>query len=249
MEYKLLADGEIKISKINDTDEFATTDNAMETLQLSAAEITDIYKILASILHQGNVKFTTDGKGQASVNDVDAADHACFLLGLNSDELTKNLCTPKILVGNEWVTKAQTPVQSNNANVALLKSSYERLFKWLVKIVNKPANTDHLRRFFVGIFDFPGFLITQENSFEQLCINYTNDVLQQYFNHQMFTTEQELYAKENLQWEYIDFGFQNSDAVDLVEKPTGIFALLEEECLFPQSSDMTFKDKIFQLGV
>ena len=223
--------------------------NIFPNFRNSPGEIADIYKTLAVILHQGNITFASNENGSATVSAHEAVEKTCFLLGLNADELIKNLCSPKILVGNEWVTKGQTPTQAHNANVALLKSTYERLFKWIVDIVNKPANTDHLRRFFIGLLDIPGFAITKDNSFERLCINYTNEVLQQHFNHQMFTMEQELYQKENLQWEHIDFGLQTSDAVDLVEKPNGIFSTLEEECLFPSSSDLSFKDKLYQVSL
>ena len=215
-------------------------------LVCSGANAEAVYTILAAILHQGNVTFEAESSGQAVVNSMEHLDRACHLLGVNSEELAKALCNPKVLVGNEWVAKGQTPTQAKLANHAALKSVYKRLFNWLVSLVNVQSSLDNSRRNSIGILDCPGFVSAEENGFESLCVNYTNELLQRAFNEQTFRLEQELYSTEQLQWDHVDFGQLDYDALDLVEKPEGIFGILEEECLFPKSSDATFKDKLFQ---
>merc|ERR1712130_381799 len=105
---------------------------------------------------------------------------------------------------------------------------------------------DAPRSFFIGILDIAGFEIFEFNTFEQLCINFTNEKLQQFFNHFMFVLEQEEYKKEGIEWVMIDFGMDLADTIELIEKPLGIMSILEEECMFPKATDMTFKDKLFQ---
>ena len=85
----------------------------------------------------------------------------------------------------------------------------------------------------------------QSNGFEQICINYTNERLQQFFNHHMFVLEQEEYKKEGIQWEMMNFGLDLQACIDLIEKPLGIFSILEEECIVPKASDKTFQEKLY----
>ena len=112
---------------------------------------------------------------------------------------------------------------------------FERLFKWLVDVVNRALATKLPRNFFIGILDIAGFEIFEKNSFEQLCINYTNERLQQFFNHHMFILEQEEYKREGIEWTFIDFGMDLQACIDLIEKPLGIMSILEEECMFPKA--------------
>merc|ERR1712137_593258 len=122
---------------------------------------------------------------------------------------------------------------------------FDRLFKWLVKRVNVTLETGQKRPQFIGVLDIAGFEIFDFNGFEQLCINFTNEKLQQFFNHHMFVLEQEEYKREGIQWTFIDFGLDLARTIELIEKPLGIMSILEEECMFPKASDKTFKDKLF----
>lgn len=155
------------------------------------------------------------------------------LLGLNVTEMTKAFLRPRLKVGRDYVTKAQTKEQVESAVEAIAKACYERMFKWLVQRINKSLDrTKRQGASFIGILDIAGFEIFDLNSFEQLCINYTNEKLQQLFNHTMFVLEQEEYQREGIEWKFIDFGLDLQPTIDLIEKPMGILALLDEECWF-----------------
>uniref|UniRef100_A0A3Q3L319 Uncharacterized protein n=1 Tax=Labrus bergylta TaxID=56723 RepID=A0A3Q3L319_9LABR len=134
------------------------------------------------------------------------ADKAAYLMGLNSADLLKGLCYPRVKVGNEYVTKGQNVQQVYNAIGALAKSVYEKMFLWMVIRINQQLDTKQSRQHFIGVLDIAGFEIFDYNSMEQLCINFTNEKLQQFFNHHMFVLEQEEYKKEGIDWEFIDFG-------------------------------------------
>ena len=132
-----------------------------------------------------------------------------------------------------------------NAIGALSKSIYSRCFRWLVDRVNETLDAKTKRQYFIGVLDIAGFEIFDYNGFEQLCINYTNEKLQQFFNHHMFVLEQEEYRKEGIAWEMMNFGMDLQACIDLIEKPMGIFSILEEECIVPKGSDKTFQEKLY----
>uniref|UniRef100_A0A3B4BG71 Myosin-9 n=1 Tax=Periophthalmus magnuspinnatus TaxID=409849 RepID=A0A3B4BG71_9GOBI len=179
-----------------------------------------------------------------------AAQKVCHLLGINVTDFTRAILSPRIKVGRDYVQKAQTQEQAEFAVAALAKASYERMFRWLVMRINKALDkTKRQGASFIGILDIAGFEIFELNSFEQLCINYTNEKLQQLFNHTMFVLEQEEYQREGIQWNFIDFGLDLQPCIDLIEKPAGppgILALLDEECWFPKATDKTFVEKLVQ---
>ena len=128
---------------------------------------------------------------------------------------------------------------------AISKACYERMFRWLVNRINRSLDrTKRQGASFIGILDMAGFEIFELNSFEQLCINYTNEKLQQLFNHTMFILEQEEYQREGIEWKFIDFGLDLQPTIDLIEKPMGIMALLDEECWFPKATDKSFVEKL-----
>ncbi|XP_029653842.2 myosin-11-like [Octopus sinensis] len=125
------------------------------------------------------------------------------------------------------------------------KATYEKLFNHIVLCLNRVLNKHKRQNYqFIGILDIAGFEIFKVNSFEQLCINYTNEKLQQLFNHRMFIIEQEEYKREGIEWDFIDFGLDLQPTIDLIEKPIGIMGLLDEECLFPKATYKTLVHKI-----
>ncbi|XP_045899252.1 myosin heavy chain, fast skeletal muscle-like [Micropterus dolomieu] len=126
-------------------------------------------------------------------------------MGLDSADMLKALCYPRVKVGNEMVTKGQTMTQVNNSVGALCKSIYEKMFLWMVIRINEMLDTKQARQYYIGVLDNAGFEIFDYNSLEQLCINFTNEKLQQFFNHTMFVLDQEEYKKEGTEWEFSDF--------------------------------------------
>uniref|UniRef100_A0A3Q1I5W7 Myosin motor domain-containing protein n=1 Tax=Anabas testudineus TaxID=64144 RepID=A0A3Q1I5W7_ANATE len=245
-DYPMISQGEITVKSINDIEEFIATDTAIDILGFTAEEKAYIYKLTGAVMHHGNMKFKQKQREeQAEPDGTEVADKIAYLMGLNSADLLKALCYPRVKVGNEYVTKGQTVPQVNNSVMALCKSVYEKMFLWMVVRINEMLDTKQPRSFFIGVLDIAGFEIFDFNSLEQLCINFTNEKLQQFFNHHMFVLEQEEYKKEGIEWEFIDFGMDLAACIELIEKPMGIFSILEEECMFPKATDMTFKNKLY----
>ena len=143
---------------------------------------------------------------QAENDNPELSEKAGFMLGISGSEYAKAFCQPRVKVGSGYVVKGQTVAQVYYGLGAICKAMFERLFNWLVAIVNRALSTPLPRSFFIGILDIAGFEIFEFNTFEQLCINFTNEKLQQFFNHHMFVLEQEEYKREGIEWEMIDFG-------------------------------------------
>ncbi|XP_038013034.1 myosin-1B-like [Motacilla alba alba] len=245
-DYQFVSQGEITVASINDQEELMATDSAIDILGFSADEKTAIYKLTGAVMHYGNLKFKQKQREeQAEPDGTEVADKAAYLMGLNSADLLKALCYPRVKVGNEYVTKGQTVQQVYNSVGALAKAVYEKMFLWMVVRINEQLDTKQPRQYFIGVLDIAGFEIFDFNSLEQLCINFTNEKLQQFFNHHMFVLEQEEYKKEGIEWTFIDFGMDLAACIELIEKPMGIFSILEEECMFPKATDTSFKNKLY----
>ncbi|KAH0626165.1 hypothetical protein JD844_000980 [Phrynosoma platyrhinos] len=245
-DYSFISQGETTVPSINDAEELLATDNAFDILGFTQEEKNSIYKLTGAIMHYGNMKFKQKQREeQAEPDGTEEADKSAYLMGLNSADLLKGLCHPRVKVGNEYVTKGQTVQQVCYSTGALAKAVYEKMFSWMVMRINSTLETKLPRQYFIGVLDIAGFEIFDFNSFEQLCINFTNEKLQQFFNHHMFVLEQEEYKKEGIEWVFIDFGMDLQACIDLIEKPMGIMSILEEECMFPKATDMTFKAKLF----
>uniref|UniRef100_A0A674GEW7 Myosin-1B-like n=1 Tax=Taeniopygia guttata TaxID=59729 RepID=A0A674GEW7_TAEGU len=245
-DYQFVSQGEITVPSINDQEELMATDSAIEILGFTADERLAIYKLTGAVMHYGNLKFKQKQREeQAEPDGTEVADKAAYLMGLNSADLLKALCYPRVKVGNEYVTKGQNVQQVNNSVGALAKAVYEKMFLWMVVRINEQLDTKQPRQYFIGVLDIAGFEIFDFNSLEQLCINFTNEKLQQFFNHHMFVLEQEEYKKEGIEWTFIDFGMDLAACIELIEKPMGIFSILEEECMFPKATDTSFKNKLY----
>ncbi|KAM7413935.1 hypothetical protein PAMA_018974 [Pampus argenteus] len=245
-DFPMCSMGQLTVASIDDKVELDATDDAIDILGFTNEEKMGIYKLTGAVLHHGNMKFKQKQREeQAEPDGTEDADKVAYLLGLNSADMLKGLCYPRVKVGNEFVTKGQTVPQVLNSVPALAKSIYERMFLWMVIRINQMLDTKQPRQFFIGVLDIAGFEIFDFNSMEQLCINFTNEKLQQFFNHTMFVLEQEEYKKEGIIWEFIDFGMDLAACIELIEKPMGIFSILEEECMFPKATDTSFKNKLY----
>uniref|UniRef100_A0A8B9HS67 Myosin-7 n=1 Tax=Astyanax mexicanus TaxID=7994 RepID=A0A8B9HS67_ASTMX len=245
-DYSFISQGETTVPSIDDAEELMATDSAFDVLGFTQDEKNSVYKLTGAIMHYGNMKFKQKQREeQAEADGTEDADKSAYLMGLNSADLIKGLCHPRVKVGNEWVTKGQNVQQVYYAVGALSKAVYEKMFLWMVVRINQSLETKQPRQYFIGVLDIAGFEIFDFNTFEQLCINFTNEKLQQFFNHHMFVLEQEEYKKEGIEWEFIDFGMDLQACIDLIEKPMGIMSILEEECMFPKATDATFKAKLY----
>uniref|UniRef100_A0AAY5KFZ1 Myosin, heavy chain 11b, smooth muscle n=1 Tax=Esox lucius TaxID=8010 RepID=A0AAY5KFZ1_ESOLU len=247
--YRFLVAGHVEVPGQEDDEMFIETLEAMEIMGFSEDERMGMMKVVSTVLQLGNITFNKERNNeQATMPDNTAAQKVCHLQGINVTDFTRAILTPRIKVGREVVQKAQTKEQADFAVEALAKAMYERLFRWILARVNKTL--DKAKRkgaSFLGILDIAGFEIFEDNSFEQLCINYTNERLQQLFNHTMFILEQEEYKREGIDWAFIDFGLDLQPCIELIERPNnppGILALLDEECWFPKATDLSFVEKL-----
>ncbi|PAA89248.1 hypothetical protein BOX15_Mlig007848g1 [Macrostomum lignano] len=244
--YSFINQGELSIDGVDDAEEMKLTDEAINILGFSNDEKNGMFKATCAVMNMGEMKFKQRPREEQAESDGTAeAEKVAFLLGVNAKDLLQAILKPKVKVGNDYVTKGQSLEQVTFSVNALAKSLYSRMFAWLVNRVNQTLDTKAKRQYFIGVLDIAGFEIFDFNGFEQICINYTNERLQQFFNHHMFVLEQEEYKKEAIDWEFIDFGMDLAACIELIEKPMGILSILEEECMFPKASDTTFKNKLY----
>ncbi|XP_026689236.1 myosin heavy chain, muscle-like isoform X12 [Diaphorina citri] len=244
-DYHFVSQGKTSIPGVDDGEEFHITDQAFDILGFTKEEKENVYKITASVMHMGGMKFKQRGREeQAEPDGTEEGDRVSKLLGVDSQQLYTNLVKPRIKVGNEFVTQGRNVNQVMYSVGAMSKGMFDRVFKYLVKKCNETLDTKQKRQHFIGVLDIAGFEIFDFNGFEQLCINFTNEKLQQFFNHHMFVLEQEEYEREGIPWTFIDFGMDLQSTIDLIEKPMGILSILEEESMFPKATDQTFVDKL-----
>uniref|UniRef100_A0AAY4BTY9 Myosin heavy chain n=1 Tax=Denticeps clupeoides TaxID=299321 RepID=A0AAY4BTY9_9TELE len=245
-QYTWVCQGVTVVDNMDDGEELLLTDMAFDVLGFTPEEKMSVYKLTGGIMHFGNMKFKQKPREeQADVETTEVADKVAHLMAINSGDLQKGITRPRVKVGNEFVTKGQNQDQCIYSIGALAKAIYDRMFKWMVHRINKSLDTKMQRQYFIGVLDIAGFEIFEFNSFEQLCINFTNEKLQQFFNHHMFVLEQEEYKKEGIDWVFIDFGLDLQACIELLEKPMGIFSILEEQCVFPKATDATFKAALY----
>ncbi|KPI37744.1 Myosin type-2 heavy chain 1 [Cyphellophora attinorum] len=254
--FNYLRQGNDTISGVSDRDEWNALIEAFHIMNVSQDDQMAIFRTIAAILHLGNVTVRQESRAgdQATLTPEAKAsvDKACRLLGVQTEPFIRGLLHPKVKAGREWVEKVQTPEQVRLALDALAKGIYERGFGDLVSKINSQLDRAGLTsddNHFIGVLDIAGFEIFETNGFEQLCINYTNEKLQQFFNHYMFVLEQEEYAREQIEWSFIDFGKDLQPTIDLIElpNPIGIFSCLDEDSVMPKATDKSFTEKLHSL--
>ena len=249
-------DGHDIIAGVSDRDEWESLIEAFNIMGFSSSEQTSILRTVAAVLHLGNITVVKESRGsdqaRLASDARSQAEKVCHLLGMDVEPFLQGLLHPRVKAGREWVEKVQTPEQVRLAIDALSKGIYERTFGDLVTRINRQLDRTGMGlddSHFIGVLDIAGFEIFEENSFEQLCINYTNEKLQQFFNHHMFVLEQEEYAREQIEWKFIDFGHDLQPTINLIElpNPIGIFSCLDEDCVMPKATDKSFTEKLHSL--
>ncbi|XP_037990038.1 unconventional myosin-VI isoform X1 [Motacilla alba alba] len=249
-----LKEGSLKDPLLDDHGDFNRMCTAMKKIGLDDEEKLDLFRVVAGVLHLGNIDFeeagSTSGGCTPRARSQAALERCAALLGLDEDDLRGSLTSRVMLTtaGGAKGTVIKVPLkveQANNARDALAKTVYSHLFDHVVKRVNQcfPFETSS---FFIGVLDIAGFEYFEHNSFEQFCINYCNEKLQQFFNERILKEEQELYQKEGLgvnEVRYVD----NQDCIDLIEaKLVGVLDILDEENRLPQPSDQHFTSVVHQ---
>uniref|UniRef100_A0A670KA25 Myosin VA n=1 Tax=Podarcis muralis TaxID=64176 RepID=A0A670KA25_PODMU len=204
-----------------------------------------IFQILAAILHLGNVAFTSRDADSCTI----PAKHEplaifCDLMGVEYEQMAHWLCHRKLATATETYIKPISKLQAINARDALAKHVYASLFNWIVDRVNEALHSTMKQHSFIGVLDIYGFETFEINSFEQFCINYANEKLQQQFNMHVFKLEQEEYMREQIPWTLIDF-YDNQPCINLIEAKLGILDLLDEECKMPKGSDNSWAQKLY----
>merc|ERR1719282_1851787 len=245
-DYSYVSQGKVTVASIDDNEELEYTDSAFDIIGFSEEEKWNCYKLTAAVMTCGEVKFVQKGRDdQAEPDEMNFPNKVGELMGVNADEMMKAFCKPKIKVGTEWVTKGQTCEQATNGVGGIARATFDRIFKWLIIKCNDTLIDKSMKKVnFVAVLDIAGFEIFEYNGFEQISINFVNEKLQQFFNHHMFVVEQEEYVKEGIDWEMVDFGMDLAAAIIMFEKPMGIWAILEEESLFPKATDKSFEEKL-----
>eukprot|EP01087_Luapelamoeba_hula_P021080 TRINITY_DN72_c0_g1_i2.p1 TRINITY_DN72_c0_g1~~TRINITY_DN72_c0_g1_i2.p1 ORF type:complete len:745 (-),score=147.61 TRINITY_DN72_c0_g1_i2:1096-3246(-) len=245
--------GTYTIPHTDDKKEFADTYEAMKTIGFSEQEMQDIFRLVAAILWIGNIQFKPDQKGQSAVADQQTVDMVGHLLQVEPSFVTQALLFRTVTTGQGPGGHGRTSTYACPQDVdaatysrdALSKALYSRNFDYIVRRVNDAMYIDDADALIIGILDIYGFEIFGKNGFEQMCINFVNEKLQQIFIQLTLKAEQEEYHAEGIKWENIDY-FNNKVCCDLIEQkqPPGVMMLLDDVCNFPQGSDIKFLGKL-----
>ena len=236
------------VKSIDDSVEFKETLKSLDLLGFPKDLQVEFFSIIAAVLHCGNIAFEDSAKDNCQIPTNDPAINSfCSLLGLDAqatEDMRKYFCNREIISMREVFIKPMTSAEAGHARNALAKHIYALLFSTMVELINKCLGSEIKPNRFIGVLDIYGFETFLFNSFEQFCINYANEKLQQQFNHHVFKLEQEEYVREKIVWNFIDY-YDNQPCIDLIEKPLGIFDLLDEECRVPKGTDQSWVEKLY----
>ncbi|KAH9771778.1 Myosin-1 [Citrus sinensis] len=248
-EYKYLRQSSCySINGVDDAEQFRIVVEALDIVHVSKEDQESVFAMLAAVLWLGNVSFTViDNENHVEPVADEGLITVAKLIGCDIGELKLALSTRKMRVGNDTIVQNLTLSQATDTRDALAKSIYACLFEWLVEQINKSLAVGKRRTGrSISILDIYGFESFDRNSFEQFCINYANERLQQHFNRHLFKLEQEEYIQDGIDWAKVDFE-DNKDCLNLFEKkPLGLLSLLDEESTFPNGTDLTFANKLKQ---
>ncbi|XP_043715577.1 myosin-1-like isoform X2 [Telopea speciosissima] len=246
-EYKYLSQSScFSISGVDDVERFRIVMEAMDIVHISKEDQHTVFAMLAAVLWLGNISFNViDNENHVEAAVDEGLNTVAQLIGCTVDALSLALSTRKMRIGNDNIVQKLTLSQAIDTKDAMAKSIYACLFEWLVDQINKSLEVGKRRTGrSISILDIYGFESFDKNSFEQFCINYANERLQQHFNRHLFKLEQEEYIQDGIDWAKVDFE-DNQDCLNLFEKkPLGLLSLLDEESTFPNGTDLTFSDKL-----
>jgi myosin V len=234
------------IDGVDDRAEFNATRKSLHTVGVTPERQAQIFEILAALLHIGNIKITATRTDSVLASDELSLVKACKLLGIDAANFAKWTVKKQLITRGERIISNLTQQQAVVVRDSVAKYIYSSLFDWLVEIINSSLATPEVlahAHTFIGVLDIYGFEHFAKNSFEQFCINYANEKLQQEFNAHVFKLEQEEYKREEIDWKWIDFS-DNQPCIDLIEGKLGVLSLLDEESRLPMGSDDQFVTKL-----
>ncbi|XP_062860893.1 unconventional myosin-Va isoform X1 [Trichomycterus rosablanca] len=233
------------IDGVDDAKEMSSTRHAFTLLGINESYQMGLFQVLAAILHLGNVEVKDRDSDSSTIPPNNShLSVFCDLLGVAYQDMAHWLCHKKLKTATETYIKPVPKLQAMNSRDALAKHIYAKLFSWIVEHVNKALHSFVKQHSFIGVLDIYGFETFEINSFEQFCINYANEKLQQQFNMHVFKLEQEEYMKEQIPWTLIDF-YDNQPCINLIEAKMGVLDLLDEECRMPKGSDESWAQKLY----
>lgn len=240
-----------ELKGVDDAEEFRRTIEAMDVIGITKDEQKSIMSVIAGILHLGNVHFvdsaesTDEGCDLAGEDAKNALLDCAAVLRLDAEKLERSLRTRRLVLADEVIHKPLSAAAAVHSRDALAKSLYSKLFDALVERINACIGQDERSERYIGVLDIYGFESFAVNSFEQFCINFANEKLQQHFNQHIFKLEQAEYEKEGIDWSYIEF-IDNQDILDVIERrANGIISLLDESCMLGSSTDEHFVHKLY----
>eukprot|EP00917_Polyrhabdina_sp_WS-2016_P004480 GHVP01010239.1.p1 GENE.GHVP01010239.1~~GHVP01010239.1.p1 ORF type:complete len:1357 (+),score=306.38 GHVP01010239.1:3-4073(+) len=232
-------------TNIDDLEGYNTLIKGLTNFGFDQKEIYSCFKTIAGILHLGNV-IVEESPQEVRIISEESFKNACDLLGIERTNFEESLLRPKAIAGREVVVIEQTIEQVRKSLCAFSRTLFEFIFDFILQRINTILDQTTIQGNSIGILDISGFEIFQKNLLEQLCINHTNERLQQFFNHRMFIMEQEEYKREGIEWSQEDFGLDSLPVLNLLEQlnPPGLLALLDEDCVMPGATDSSLLQKI-----
>lgn len=238
----------ITILGVDDGQDFANTKQSLQLIGIGDDLQMEIFKLLAAMLHIGNINISSTRTDAHLASDEPSVVKACALLGIDPMNFSKWCVKKQITTRSEKITSNLNHKQAIVARDSFAKYIYSALFDWLIDYINADLCPQHVELeiySFIGVLDIYGFEHFEKNSFEQFCINYANEKLQQEFNQHVFKLEQEEYVREQIEWSFIDFS-DNQPCIDVIENKLGILSLLDEESRLPSGSDQSCIEKMYQ---
>merc|ERR1719355_168928 len=247
-DYWWVSQGKTTVDSIDDKEDMQFADEAYDILGFTNEEKYNIYRLTAVVMHMGNMTkdFVPVGKEeQAEIKDETNSQKVSTICGIDTEWMITYFCKPKLKVGTEWVSKGQTCSGAANSVGGIGRKVYELVFRFITDKCNLTLLDPTMKKVqYIGCLDIAGFEIFDYNGFEQICINFCNEKLQQFFNPMSWSLEQEEYVREGIEWANVDFGMDLQVCITMFEKPMGLLAIWEEESLFPKATDETFRGKL-----